>query len=503
MNLAPFVRPRDDAPISVAAPKEKAPGSVWDWAFAPSIAALAAIGMIVRLVAAHGSLGNDEIWSLINLRPVQHFWQILWGISHDNNHFLNSLWLYFAWPLSEDATWLRLPSILAGTLAVPVMARLGARHGPIAAIAAATLTAFSFFQLTYSVQARGYATATLALVIAYGELERALDEPRSGARWTLALASGIGFFSHLAMGPLIALLGIIAVAETFRRRRNAALAMGETFALFWPTALAMAPTVAFVIAGYRNMGGFTIGHLTPFAASRTIGGIANMEMATFGLDPTSFQQAAFALVVLPLLVLAAIFYFGRPERRIAYLAMLVALPAGALLLRLPNTQVPRYFFAASPFLLLLAAESFGALWRFGDWRRAVAVAGLAATLIGDASAFARLEAGKAAPWTDALAMIAASSDKTLASSVDFNVGKSVDIFNATRGAGLDIIAPGEICARKPAWYILELAGAEARAANLAVEGDGCVIPFALVGAYDLNVPWQPAWALYRRAEPKM
>ena len=213
MNLAPFVRPRDDAQISVAAPKEKAPGLVWDWAFAPSIAALAAIGMIVRLVAAHGSLGNDEIWSLINLRPVQHFWQILWGISHDNNHFLNSLWLYFAWPLSGDATWLRLPSILAGTLAVPVMARLGARHGPIAAIAAATLTAFSFFQLTYSVQARGYATATLALVIAYSELERALDEPRSGARWTLALASGIGFFSHLAMGPLIALLGIIAVAD--------------------------------------------------------------------------------------------------------------------------------------------------------------------------------------------------------------------------------------------------------------------------------------------------
>ena len=122
------------------------------------------------------------------------------------------------------------------------MARLGARHSPIAAIAAATLTAFSFFQLTYSVQARGYATATLALLIAYGELERGLDAPRSGARWTLALASGIGFFSHLAMGPVIALLGMISLAETLRRRGDAVLAVGESFALFWPTALAMAPT---------------------------------------------------------------------------------------------------------------------------------------------------------------------------------------------------------------------------------------------------------------------
>jgi hypothetical protein len=499
MSLSPFVRPADDAPVPMPSPRETTAGFAWRGGFAPSIAALAAIGMIVRLVAAHGSLGNDEIWSLINLGPVQHFWQILWGISHDNNHFLNSLWLYFAWPFSQDATWLRLPSILAGTLAVPVMARLGARRGLIAAIAAATLTAFSFFQLTYSVQARGYATATLALLIAYGQLERALDAPRSGARWKLALASGIGFFSHLAMGPVIALLGMISVAETLRRRRDAVLALGETFALFWPTALAMAPTVAFVIAGYRNMGGFTIGSLVPFAASRTIGGIANLEMATFGLDPSSLSQAVFALVALPLLVLAAIFHFARPERRIAYLAMLVVLPAGALLLRIPNTQSPRYFFAASAFLLLLAAESFGALWRLGDWRRAVALAALAATLTGDAMAFARLEAGKAAPWTDALAMIAASSDKTLASSWDFNVGKSVDFFNATRGAGLDLIARDQICARKPAWYILELAGAEARAPSLAIKGDGCVIPFALVGAYDLDVPSQPAWALYRRA----
>ena len=502
MSLTPFVRSADDAPIPTVSPRETTAGFAWRGAFAPSIAALAAIGMIVRLVAAHGSLGNDEIWSLINLRPVQHFWQILWGISHDNNHFLNSLWLYFAWPLSQDATWLRLPSILAGTLAVPVMARLGARHGPIAAIAAAALTAFSFFQLTYSVQARGYATATLALLVAYGELERGLEAPRSGARWTLALASGIGFFGHLAMGPVIALLGMISFAETVRRRRDAVLALGETFALFWPTALAMAPTVAFVIAGYRNMGGFTIGYLRPFVASRTISGIANLEMATFGLDPSSFPQAVFALLALPLLVLAAIFYVARPERRIAYLAMLVALPAGALLLRVPNTHSPRYFFAASPFLLLLAAESFGALWRFGGWRRAVALAALSASLTGDALAFVQLEAGQAAPWTHALATIAGSRDKTLASSFDFNVGKSVDFFNATRGAGLDLIAPDQICARRPAWYILELAGAEAPAASLAVKRDGCVIPFALVGAYDLDVPWQPAWALYRRAEPK-
>ena len=92
--------------------------------------------------------------------------------------------------------WLRLPSILAGACAIPVMAHLGARHSRAAAIVAAALTAGSFFQFTYSVEARGYATATLALIVAFAALERGLDSPSGGARWVLAAAAGLGFFSH-------------------------------------------------------------------------------------------------------------------------------------------------------------------------------------------------------------------------------------------------------------------------------------------------------------------
>src|SRR5208283_5094387 len=66
------------------------------------VAALVAAGLAVRLWCARGPLWLDEIWSIENLAPLTRFWQVFWGISHDNNHFLNSLWLYFATGFGAD-----------------------------------------------------------------------------------------------------------------------------------------------------------------------------------------------------------------------------------------------------------------------------------------------------------------------------------------------------------------------------------------------------------------
>jgi hypothetical protein len=466
---------------------------------AGAIGATTLIGLTIRLYFSAGPLGNDEMWSLANLRPIPHFWRILWGISHDNNHFLNSLWLYFVWPWSHNSTLARLPSILAGALTIPLMARLGAKRGPAAALAAAALTALSFFQFTYSVEARGYATATLALMAAYAEGERALDQPGSGVRWRLAAAAGLAFFSHLACGPVIVLYSLIAFGETMRRGAGFGRAVRATFALFWPAALAMTPTLLFVAAGYRVMGGFTIGFFTPFGASHTIAAAANLEMATFGLSPSSLPQIVFAMLALPPLILAAIFAFARPDRRIAYIVMIFSLPAAALILRLPNTHAPRYFFAASPFLLLLFAEAFDAGWRRAGAARALAVLALAASLSGDAAALARLRAGMEAPWTRALDVIAASGEPALAASFDFNVGRSVDHFNLDRGTALELVGKSTICARRPGWYIAELPDGGGAGPALEVEGEGCALRYVLVGVYDRDIPWQPVWGLYRRS----
>ena len=220
-------------------------------------------------------------------------------------------------------------------------------------------------------------------------------------------------------------------------------------------------------------------------------------MMTFGLDPNSYSQTVFALVGLPLLVLAAIVTIAPIERRAVYVVILVLMPALALILHIPNTHVGRYFFASSPFLILLAADGFGALWRSGaNAARLLAGFALVAALISDGAALMRLARGETHPWTEALATIDASRDHALASSHDFNVGKSVAWYNQTTGASLPLVPPERMCAETPIWYVLETSGKGHADSVLTV----CGRDYRLDAVYGRDTPSQLPWALYHRAE---
>ncbi len=87
---------------------------------------------------------------------------------HDNNHFLNTLWLA---AVGADAPQ-RLQRALAialGVAAIPLSALLLMPRGRLAGIAAAAVVALSTPMVVYGSEARGYAgmiTATLVLMIA-------------------------------------------------------------------------------------------------------------------------------------------------------------------------------------------------------------------------------------------------------------------------------------------------------------------------------------------------
>src|SRR5262245_61476582 len=54
-----------------------------------------AIGVIVRVFAAHNDLWFDEVWSLELLRERGHsFADVFTNIKHSNNHHLCSLWMW-------------------------------------------------------------------------------------------------------------------------------------------------------------------------------------------------------------------------------------------------------------------------------------------------------------------------------------------------------------------------------------------------------------------------
>lgn len=459
------------------------------------VAVLVTAGLAVRLWCAGRPLWLDEIWSIENLAPLTRWWQVFWGISHDNNHFLNSLWLWFATGWTADERVLRAPSIVMGTLTVAMMARIAGRHSAPAAIAAAALTAASYFFVNYSVEARGYAGMALAIVVAFDAMERAAERPNSPARFVFAAAAGIGLLWHLAMAPVIALFALIQLGEQRRALGRWEPAAAATLRFLAPTALAVIPAFAFVVAGILVVGRLTIGGVRAFDAGQALAAIADMARDTIGLSlatPGGLILAAGAVGVL----VALRWRLVRDDRQIAYAVILLALPAAVFIIRPPNAHIPRYYLVCALFLILLIAETFGGLWRAGAWRRAAAVAALAAMLVGDAGLLIRYQTSKDTAWPRALATIADSDEVVIASSFDDRVGKLVAYYNRDH-APLELVARADWCARRPQWFIAETAGIAELPPELDLPAGDCRARFALVRRYESWGLSSVGWALYR------
>jgi hypothetical protein len=462
---------------------------------AAAVAVLVAAGLALRLWCAGGPLWLDEIWSIENLAPLTRWWQIFWGISHDNNHFLNSLWLWFATGFTLDERVLRAPSIVMGALTIAMMARIAARHSAPAALAAAGLTAGSYFFVNYSVEARGYAGIALAIVVAFDAMECGAARPDSPARFVFAAAAGIGLLWHLAMAPVIALFALIQLGEQRRALGRWEPAAAATIRFLAPTILAVIPAFAFIVAGILVVGRLTIGGVRPFDAGQALAAIADMTRDTIGLPLAA--PNGLIVAVLAVSVLAALRWrMVRDNRRIAYAVVLLALPIAVFIIRPPNAHIPRYYLVCALFLILLIAEVFGELWRAGAWRRAAASATLAAMLIGDAGLLIRYQTSKETAWPQALAAIADSGQTVVASSFDDRVGKLVAYYNRTH-APLELVARADWCARRPQWFIAETAGIADLPPELDLPAGDCRARFAFVRRYESWGLSSVGWALYR------
>lgn len=456
---------------------------------------IVAVGLGVRVWRAREPLSLDEIWSIENLAPLTRFWQVFWGISHDNNHFLNSLWLYFATTWTADEMALRAPSITIGVLTVVFMARLAARHSTAAAMTAAAMTATSYFFVNYSVEARGYAGLALAIAIGFDALEKSIARPDSRTRFVFAAAAGIGLLCHLAMLPAIALFALICLGE--RRRETGAWqpAVESTIRILAPTFVAIIPALAFVFAGAFVVGQLTIGGVRGFDGPAAVGAIAHMVRDSIGLPPATpsvVVLAATAFAILTALRLRLVMN----SRRIAYAIILLALPAAVLAFRPPNAHIARYYLICGLFLILLIAEAFGSLWRFGLAGRLGALAGLAAMLIGNVSQLISVQAPKDAGWPLALSEISASGRRTLGSSFDDRVGKFVAYYNRTHPP-LDLVARANWCAEPPQWLIVETFDGAAAPQDLDLPAGDCRIHFDFARHYEAWGLSQIGWALYR------
>jgi mannosyltransferase len=177
-------------------------------------------GLLLRLYRlTHQSFWNDEILTVHNASG-----SVLEALSgnRDRNIFpLYSLLIRGLLSLMPAEFWLRLPSVLFGTLSIPVYYLLLRRWGGAAlGLSGAALLAFSPFHVWYSQEARPYTLLLLLSLVALHLLQLAVDRPSRARRAVAAVATAATFYCHtIGLGfVLFALVYVALVVPKLRWR---------------------------------------------------------------------------------------------------------------------------------------------------------------------------------------------------------------------------------------------------------------------------------------------
>jgi hypothetical protein len=228
-----------------------------------AVAAFAAL----RLACLHNDLWLDEIWSLQLAGLVHSPLQLLTRLQSENNHPLNSLWLFLLGPTAPEWAY-RLLSWATGSAAVWLAGLLAQRQfrrmhpadaeGGAEAAGLITVLLFggSYLLVLYSSEARGYAPALCFSLLAGYALLRAPAAPRSAWAVVYWLACALSLLSHAVSAQVvIAGLGfsLVALARSAESREKRAAS------LLWWHALPL-----LFLAGYFL---FFFRHLVPGGAT--------------------------------------------------------------------------------------------------------------------------------------------------------------------------------------------------------------------------------------------
>lgn len=438
------------------------------------LAGLVVVAAIVRVIATHNDLWLDELISLRIANAVKTPWQIFSTVHSDNNHYLNTLFLYFA-RMQNYAPAYRYLSVLWGVLLVPAGYWLLARRSQVEGVILAGLVTFSYPLIHFSSEARGYAGALLGSMLACAALARWMArEDRGRASVLLGLVYGLALvlaiLSHLTACLIwfsLAAGSLITLAQRPERVRW----ISRWIALNFLPASVFAALYSLDLRFLTELGG---------PAMTEWHGLG--RMLALGLGWPAKDAASVWIVAVPLIgfigwQLAA---ERKSEEPLAVvLSMIYLVPLLCVVLMHPIFFSPRYFLLLLPFLYVPAAMLLARLASAQKGRIAL-VAVLALFLAGQVHLYKQfLQVGRG-QFTAALQYMIAhtqSSQLKLASDQDFRSNVELAYFapRVLRNRQLLYVTRDSRTSIDPDWYIVHKEGYEPS------------------GPAVLNAPDQPTW----------
>lgn len=354
--------------------------------------------ILLRIICASSNeFWLDEIWSIKGVQRLEWLGGVFTKFISDNNHPLNSMYLFLIDALRPDQTqnyWYlitRLPSVLFGAAAVLIAYRLGNQLQPRSGPVFCLIMAFSYIQILYSSEARGYAGAVCAALLAANLLlsfrsrldgyDQAVDGPNHQAdilnrdrdihrmavaqgdqlklSTTLLITSFLGIFSHLSY--VVFLVAAFVWLLLLKTERSIYQRIVMSIKVLGPS-IVLSLITYFCFYRYLPEGSGNLGDKTIF--------ILNTISAIYGGPSVSVHEPTLTLVVIGIsllfvtVVLSELIRVFIIKDEATLLFFLVAIPVPLVLYYIyaPRVIYPRYFLVSITFFLGLCANNLVRLY---------------------------------------------------------------------------------------------------------------------------------------------
>lgn len=328
------------------------------------------VGVALRVLASQGELWLDEVWSLLNVGATRDPIEIFTLLKHDNNHLLNTLWMWALGPF-EPALRYRLPSLIFSVVLLLVLFReCRDRSEHTLHLIWFILVATSYPIILYSTEARGYSLALLMTVVAYRSLMRILASPHdTRALVSFSIAGAVGCLSHaiyaLFLAPAIVWLGYRVLTSQDRSPAQGILRVG----IFPPVLVAAGLTFTFY-TGMEIGGAPQLPYLE--VAASTISVSFGGEPLSATSPPVTGWSLFLAFFVLAISIIELTTWLRSKDPRAALVGLILITPWIAVWTLQPHFILSRYFLVQIIFGYLVVARFLTRLSSQGSLGRTLA-----------------------------------------------------------------------------------------------------------------------------------
>jgi len=315
-------------------------------------AAIILAATAVLALAAMGELWLDEILSLQWAKEAASPLDLLRIYRHDNNHPINTLWLFLLGPERMALTY-RTLAIFSGSLSLVLLYVTTAKLNPEGRLFTLALGAGSYAWILYGSEARGYAPALACSLGACWIIFR--TDGKASAGWVILfwIVSITAVLAHAtAVYPLAALGGWFVFCRMAERQPWRQV-ISATIAWFMLPAIATAAYYLYFLRPMMVAGG-------PIQSGWSIA--ADFFGYGFGLPVRGVWLLSGPLLgTVSLLAGLRWGNFAIPHIRIFFILVLAIFPFAGLLAAKDNFLCFRYFLVCLPFALMLIGALFARL----------------------------------------------------------------------------------------------------------------------------------------------